>query len=331
MAVSNEFTFYKADCTQNVGNCIYPHKVVVTNADEFNDMAKYDHVCAEYCDNYRGNKNFLWANTLPADSDNDGVTDSSEWITPEDIHQMFIGVPHIISKSKKNMKPKGNKPAVPRNHVFFAIEPETDREAYAALKKLLHKHYPFFDSKALDVGRYLDGTENPDAVFYPGTISLNEHLARLEAEEEKFFNEDIDVIPEGSRNGTMFRFAVRTLKRYGNCEESIKRFRTEADKCVPILEDSELNTIWNSALKYYGRIKQQADYISPEEYNQLKEFQWEQPIPFDSFNVPTFPVETLPMAIKEYVTAVAESTQTPVDLAALSAIAFCPYACKGNM
>lgn len=267
MAVSNEFTFYKADCTQNVGNCIYPHKVVVTNADEFNDMAKYDHVCAEYCDNYRDNKNFLWANTLPADSDNDGVTDSSEWITPEDIHQMFIGVPHIISKSKNNMKPKGNKPAVPRNHVFFAIEPETDREAYAALKKLLHKHYPFFDSKALDVGRYLDGTENPDAVFYPGTISLNEHLARLEAEEEKFFNEDIDVIPEGSRNGTMFRFAVRTLKRYGNCEESIKRFRTEADKCVPILEDSELNTIWNSALKYYGRIKQQADYISPEEYN----------------------------------------------------------------
>lgn len=44
MAVSNEFIFYKADCTQNVGNCIYPHKVVVTNADEFNDMAKYDHV-----------------------------------------------------------------------------------------------------------------------------------------------------------------------------------------------------------------------------------------------------------------------------------------------
>ena len=41
MAVSNEFTFYKADYTQNVGNCIYPHKVVVTNADEFNEMAEY--------------------------------------------------------------------------------------------------------------------------------------------------------------------------------------------------------------------------------------------------------------------------------------------------
>ena len=116
------------------------------------------------------NNNFLWANTLPADSDNDSVADSSEWITPEDIHQMFVGVPHTISKSKNNMKPKGNKPAVPRNHVFFAIDPETDQESYAALKKLLHKHYPFFDPKALDVGRYVDGTENPDAEFYPGTI-----------------------------------------------------------------------------------------------------------------------------------------------------------------
>lgn len=252
MAVSNEFVFYKADCTQNKENCIYPHKVVVTNAEGFNEMAKFDHVCAEYRGNYRGNNNFIWANTLPADSDNDEVTDSSEWITPEDIHQMFKGVPHIISKSKNNMKQKGNKPAVPRNHVFFAIEPETDRESYAALKKLLHKHYPFFDSKALDVGRYLDGTEKPDAEFYPGTISLNEHLARIEAEEEKFFNEEIDVIPQGSRNGTMFRFAVRTLKRYGNCEDAIQRFKAESDKCEPMLEDSELNTIWNSALKYYG-------------------------------------------------------------------------------
>lgn len=59
MAVSNEFVFYKAGCTQNKENCIYPHKVVVTNAQEFNEMAKFDHVCAEYRGNYRGNSNFM--------------------------------------------------------------------------------------------------------------------------------------------------------------------------------------------------------------------------------------------------------------------------------
>lgn len=41
-------------------------------------------------------------------------------------------------------------------------------------------------------------------------------------------------------------------------------------------------------------------------------------------------METLPKAIKEYVTAVAESTQTPVDLAALSAIAILSICLQGK-
>ena len=41
-------------------------------------------------------------------------------------------------------------------------------------------------------------------------------------------------------------------------------------------------------------------------------------------------METLPTAIKEYVTAVAESTQTPIDLAALSAIAILSICLQGR-
>lgn len=59
------------------------------------------HISSQGCSDH-----FIWANTLPADSDNEGVADSSEWITPEDIHQMFVGIPHIISKSKNNMEEK---------------------------------------------------------------------------------------------------------------------------------------------------------------------------------------------------------------------------------
>lgn len=329
MTVSNEFIFYKSDCKQKVENCIYPHKVVVTNAEEFNEMAKFDHVCGQYRNNYRGSSNLLWTNNLSVDLDNDEIINSSEWITEDDIHQMFVGVPHIISKSKNHMKKKGNKPAAPRYHVFFIIEPETDHEAYANLKKLLYKHYPFFDSKALDTGRYFDGTEKPDAVFYPGTLTLNEHLARLEVDESEVDN-DLDVIVEGCRNTSMFRFAVRTLKRYGNCEETKERFEQESKKCEPALEKSELSTIWKSAIKYYELIKRQPGYVSPDEYNHPKEIEWEQPIPFDSIHVPTFPVEALPTGIKEYVSAVAESTQTPVDLAALSAIAILSICLQGK-
>lgn len=48
MSDINEFTFWKAACVQNPKNCTYPTKVLVTDADSFNEMAHFDHVTAEY-------------------------------------------------------------------------------------------------------------------------------------------------------------------------------------------------------------------------------------------------------------------------------------------
>lgn len=47
---------------------------------------------------------------------------------------------------------------------------------------------------------------------------------------------------------------------------------------------------------------------------------WEKPIPFDECSLPEFPVDALPNVIADYVVALAESTQTPVDMAASSAL-----------
>ena len=55
----NEFTFWKASCVQNPKNCTYPTKVIVTDADSFNEMAHFDHVTAEYENCYRSNYTFL--------------------------------------------------------------------------------------------------------------------------------------------------------------------------------------------------------------------------------------------------------------------------------
>ena len=41
----------------------------------------------------------------------------------------------------------------------------------------------------------------------------------------------------------------------------------EAAKCVPPLENSELNTIWHSAQRFFSRIREQAGYVPPEAYN----------------------------------------------------------------
>jgi replicative DNA helicase len=48
---------------------------------------------------------------------------------------------------------------------------------------------------------------------------------------------------------------------------------------------------------------------------------WEPPLPFETFDVPTFPVLALPKVLREFVLALAEATQTPPDLAAMLSLA----------
>ena len=49
----------------------------------------------------------------------------------------------------------------------------------------------------------------------------------------------------------MSRFSGRILKRYGNTEKAHVSFLEFAQKCDPPLDDEELSTIWNSAVKFY--------------------------------------------------------------------------------
>lgn len=332
MSDINEFTFWRASCVQNPKNCTYPEKVIVRDAESFNEMAQYDHVAAKYKNCYRSNDTFEESEVQSGDVDNDDVPNPDDWILREDIHRIFMNVPHIISESKNHMKPKGTKPPAPRYHVFWKALMEMDPVAYAAFKERLHKHFPFLDPKALDAARYFDGTENPNAVFYPGTITINEFMDRLEAEEQEATKEQTttETIAEGTRNSTMFLFAVRKLKRYGNTEEARELFRKESDKCAPPLDTKELNGIWKSALKYYSRIKQQLGYVQPEQYNAPKEPQWEQPIPFEEVTLPKFPVDALPSRVRPYVEAVAETTQTPIDMAGTAAIAVMASCIQGK-
>ena len=78
---------------------------------------------------------------------------------------------------------------------------------------------------------------------------------------------DSSVIPEGSRNATLSRFAGKVIKKYGDGEKAYQAFLEEAAKCVPPLDSSELSTIWNSAQRFYARLSQQEGYVAPEIYN----------------------------------------------------------------
>lgn len=57
---------------------------------------------------------------------------------------------------------------------------------------------------------------------------------------------------------------------------------------------------------------------------------WEQPIPFEIPILPPFPLDALSSKIKDYVLAVAESTQTPVDMAATAALTIMATCLQGK-
>lgn len=263
------FTIYSADVTGNPGNCSYPHKHVILDEASLKDDICHDYVCAEYRNSYRNGDNFIGSDCLPVDCDNDHTEDPAGWKTPEDVMEALPGVTFAIHYSRYNMREKNGKPSRPKFHVLFPIDYVTDAALYSDMKKLVNSIFPYFDTKALDAARFFFGTSAADVALYPGRMNLTEFL------EEDAFDDDIPdgqydgntVIPEGSRNATMSRFAGRVIKKYGDTEEAYQAFLDEAAKCVPPLEASELSTIWHSAQRFFARIRQQDGYVPPEVYN----------------------------------------------------------------
>ena len=118
-------------------------------------------------------------------------------------------------------------------------------------------------------GPFFYGSANPLVEVFVGPMNLTTFLNDVD------FDADMPdgsyggtVIPEGSRNATMSHYAGRILKRYGNTEEAHAHFLEYAQNCDPPLDTHELDTIWRSALRFYGKIAGQEDYIPPEKYNQ---------------------------------------------------------------
>ena len=321
-------TVYAANCRGTPTNCLYPHRIEVTDESSAAKAFSRDIVCAEYRNNYRSVENFLTSNALPMDCDNDHSNDPALWITAADIENFFPDVTYFIHYSRHHMKPKGDLSSRPRFHVVFRIDPMTDPDTYIRLKQRVAEVFPFFDPDAMDAARFLIGTENPEVVFHPGTITLNAFLEEYESEQA--FAELGNTIPEGSRNSTMSRTGARIIKRYGDTPEAEELFFQEAEKCDPPLEDAELETIWASCRKFFKKLSSTPGYIPPETYNGTGPLQWECPIPFDEFDLPPFPVDTLPPAIRDYVKAVAETTQTDPGMAAVASLAILSICLQGK-
>ena len=259
-----KFTLYTANCTGNEKNVLYPNQKVITAEADLKKAISYDHVCAKYQNDTRGDANFLVSDVVPMDCDNDHSDDPDDWLTPFDVAMDFPGVGMIFVYSRSHMKQKGKRGPRPRFHVYFICTETTNSEIYSSWKDRLIADYPYFDDGAKDSARFLFGVKDAVVEVYDGGITIDEFLADSFAEWDAAQGQ----IPEGSRNKTMSHYAGRVIKRLGNTEEAHKQFLKEAEKCSPPLDDAELAGIWASAVKFGAKVAAQEGYIPPEQYNQ---------------------------------------------------------------
>ena len=259
-----QLTLFSADCVGSLPNSIYPHKCVITDEDSMKATVAFDHVAAEYTNNHRSNSDFLSSDNIPMDCDNDHSDDPSDWVTPLEVAMAFPGVEFMVVYSRNNMLMKSGKSPRPRFHVYFPIKPITDSAEYTTLKKRIAAEFSYFDKNALDSARLLFGVPIPQVEIYNGDMSVVDFLDNEDFEQ---WDNDSASVPEGSRNSTMSHYAGRIIKRLGNTDEAYRQFLKQAEKCDPPLDDSELQTIWNSADKFGRKVAKQDGYIPPEQYN----------------------------------------------------------------
>lgn len=247
-------------------NCLYPNRVEVSSAEEMAKAVSFDHVCAEYDKNYRSISNFRKSNVVVMDCDNDHSDNPADWMTPEALDDLMPDIAYAVAPSRHNMLPKDGKSARPRFHVYFLIEETTDADYYTALKTAIHKAYPFFDGNALDAARFIFGADVDEVIWHDGWVLISEEVTLTEEEQELPTTKG--PILEGNRNNTLSRFAGRVLKRYGETDKAHEIFLEEAEKCNPPLDDSELQTIWFSAIKFFrNKVSSDSGYVPPDQFN----------------------------------------------------------------
>ena len=209
------------------------------------------------------------------DNDNDHSENPAYWLTAEKLSELLCDVDHVIAPSRHNMLPKDNKAARPRQHIYFPTAVFTDRKKYEELKAAIQRMYPFFDYNAKDAARFFFGSacSEDDLIWNEGWLTIDEAVDEEALVPNSDDDEDFGApassgpILEGSRNNTMSHFAGRILKKLGVCDKAKEAYKERAQKCEPPLSEEELETIWNSAVKFYEKVASQEGYIAPDQYN----------------------------------------------------------------
>ncbi|MBN2241142.1 MAG: bifunctional DNA primase/polymerase, partial [Acidobacteria bacterium] len=149
-------------------------------------------------------------------------------------------------------------------------------------------------------------------------------------------------VPEGKRDDTCWRLACKLRNADVPYDMALSLVLEAAAKCTPNFSADIAREKVERAYRQYGPKKaderpphpaddypgSEGDYSTESDYEQPGPQSWETPSPFYETDLPEFPVQALPAAVGEYVSAIATATQTPVDLAGMLALSVLAASCS---
>ena len=194
------FTLSVATVSNQYKNTSYPHRRKITNLQNFQKATNFDHTVSRFTDDERSKTNFLSADCIFLDVDNDSklnVEDWNEpklWMTVAKFHEHFSEVEHIITPSKSHRKQKGARASRDRFHIYFPLSHQlTSIQEYEEHIGLLVKLFTrpdgisWFDTNAVDCARFFYGREKGSIQTTPehnSGISVIEWMAEHPKKEE---------------------------------------------------------------------------------------------------------------------------------------------------
>ena len=273
--IMKAFTLSIAQGVRGVAaNKTYSTQAKITCIDELKKAVQFDHVAGFFKNNERSIDNFISADCMMMDCDNDDSESPEKWLTPETLSQRLNDVEHVIVYSKSHMKDKSKYTARPRFHVYFPLsEAVCEADTIRAMKEKLLALVPEFDSGAKDSARFFYGVENPQGKYFEGSLCIDQFMAQHDVPSIEYevteiphdvlmqsldgsitLSDDDEIIPEGERNDTLFRFACKAIREYGE-EEARKLFEAECARCEKSakeyddFDEKERASVWRNACK----------------------------------------------------------------------------------
>ena len=225
-------------------------------------VSSFNHTAGCYDTGYEKSENWQHSDTL--------ILDVDGGCSIEEFKEIFNDYSYYLATSKSHQKEKDGKPPCDRFHVYFPLSHEyqkgNDQEDYRGMMTYLPQKYPFFDKQVKDLARFIfksgetvQCSENNGKFIdedirglLPARATTKKDLSRKDSkrtENDKTSDNDRKIL-EGSRNGSLFRYSVQLADNGLSADEDIVLVaKYNAERCVPPLDDAEVQQIVQSATK----------------------------------------------------------------------------------